>query len=287
MPSQILTGNLHPLSTSGKGSPTLLVPGSEAALRLTTSVPGDTPRAFRNRKADTDFTSRKQRPQTLRVEGWARERLFPPDQRGGFRAEGRGRRHGTRESHVCSRKRQPRRPGYPRPARSHPPEGPTAARPLARPAAQGPRRPAPTRLRGAASPRGGRGAERSRASSFPGRPPGAGVSSQTRHGGRLLPQGEAGRPAARGEGPRSGLRGGPPRAGGAGWAIPPAAETRAPPASPRTLARAPRLARGAKFGGPRGNRLDSPGFSAAPLVVTAALGPRSGVGHRARPGRGF
>nr|XP_019828997.1 PREDICTED: collagen alpha-1(I) chain-like [Bos indicus] len=144
-----------------------------------------------------------------------------------------------------------------------------------------------TRLRGAASPRGGRGAERSRASSFPGRPPGAGVSSQTRHGGRLLPQGEAGRPAARGEGPPSGLRGDPPRAGGAGWAIPPAAETRAPPASPRTLARAPRLARGAKFGGPRGNRLDSPGFSAAPLVVTAALGPRSGVGHRARPGRGF
>ncbi|XP_069456303.1 collagen alpha-1(I) chain-like [Ovis canadensis] len=173
------------------------------------------------------------------------------------------------------------------------PAGPTRPRARLRPGrsptprAQGPRRPAPTRLRGAASPRGGRGAERSRASSFPAGPPGAGVSSQTRHGGRLLPHGEAGRPAARGEGARSALRGGPP------LGPEPRAGRYPQPRRPalRPLPRGPSRESPASPGAPSSGdpvvtRLDSPGFSAAPLVVTAALGPqeRCGPSCPARPG---
>lgn len=214
------------------GSPTPPVPGSStlrnrSRVNKTRPPRQDTTRAFRNRKAESEFTSRKQRPQNSQS-----------------RRLGRGYGSSPPTNSEVSRLREGALPGDPgksrylweeaagearaplAPHRLTCPRGLTAARkradPAARPPASGPGGSALTRLRGAASPRGGRGAERTRASSFPAGPPGAGASSLTRHGGRLLPQGARGRRGELAVRPCSGLgagsrlRGGWHREGAAG-----------------------------------------------------------------------
>lgn len=180
---------------------------------------------------------------------------------------------GTRESHVCSVERRQSRPVHPPPRPISPARGPraevrTRAAPAARPRRGSPRPhtyPAP---RGS-SRRGGRGAERTRASSFPAGPPGAGVSSLTRHGGRrLLPRRAraARRPAV---GSARGRR--PPRK-------PAVRPLPGGPRRARAAARGPaRLSVCAKFrdaGGPVW-RLRLLGVSRCSVIATSARGPRA------------
>lgn len=165
----------------------------------------------------------------LSESGTGRGYCFPPsDQLGGFRAESGESCQEPRESLVCSGRGSRRYPAPLAPPRLTRPGG-SVCGPDARELRARVLRPRTYQLRVAASHRGGRGADRTRASSLPAGPPGAGVSSLARHGGRrLLPQ------SVRGGRPRAG-KAPTPRPGAAGQELQARRPCSGPPRKPARL----------------------------------------------------
>lgn len=230
------------------------VPGSSmlrsrSRVNNTRPPPQDTTRAFRNRKAESEFTSRKQRPQNSQSRRLGRGYGSSPPTNSEVSRLREGAARGPGKVTFALGRGSRRGPGSPRPAPSHLPEGPDCG-----PEARGPCRP-PTRL----------GSRRLRTYPAPWCCLPARRARSRAHSRFLLPGSAAGRwrflpDASRRPAPPAGCAEPPGRAGRpavlrvrrrlpvAGRLAParsrrlscaPAAETRCPPASQRTRARAP------------------------------------------------